>query len=96
MKKTIQILFFVSFLIFGSGFISYAQTIRVACSESVVRYGVYGNNGTSDFYWTIEGGTIVETHARGDSVDILWNNVAGARVISIIERNNNRSYLSYT
>lgn len=74
-------------MIFGSGLNSYAQTIPVACGNDLVRYGVGGDNGNSDFFWTVEGGSVEKIYSKGDSVEIRWNNVSGAHVISVIERN---------
>lgn len=85
MKKQNKILLFLSFLILGSGISAYAQTIPVACGNTYVRYGVMGQNGTSVFDWTVEGATDVIIYDQGDSVDILWNDVAGAHLITIIE-----------
>lgn len=84
MKKNLNILFLIILLI-SLGFKSYAQDLPVACGESTVRYGVYGNNGTSVFNWTITGGTIINNY--NDSVDIQWNSVAGAHFITVIETN---------
>ncbi|NOQ27753.1 MAG: T9SS type B sorting domain-containing protein [Bacteroidales bacterium] len=87
MKNYKQILFLIFLLIFGSGLNSYAQTIPVACGNDLVRYGVGGDNGNSDFFWTVEGGTVETRYDKGDSVEIRWNSVAGAHIITVIERN---------
>ena len=87
MKLFNQISFLIFFLILGSGLSGYAQTIPVACGNSYVRYGVAGNNGTSVFEWTVEGATDVIIYDQGDSVDIRWNDVAGAHIITVVETN---------
>lgn len=83
MKRYIHILTLIFFLVFELGLDSYAQDLPVACGESVVRYGVIGNNGTSVFEWDVEGGIIINNY--NDSVDIQWNNVAGVHYITVIE-----------
>lgn len=87
MKNYKQILFLIFLLIFGSGLNSYAQTIPVACGNDLVRYGVGGDNGNSDFFWSAEGGIVETIYGRGDSVEIRWNSVAGAHIITVIETN---------
>lgn len=86
MNKGLNIIFWIVLLI-NLGFYSYAQDLPVACGESLTRYGVIGNNGSSVFDWDVTGGTIVTVYDRGDSVDVQWNSVAGAHFITVIETN---------
>jgi gliding motility-associated-like protein len=85
LKYLNKILSLIFFLVILPGIGSYAQTIPVACGSSVVRYGVIGNNGTSVFDWTIAGGAIVNNY--NDSIDVQWNDVVGAHIITVVETN---------
>lgn len=85
MKFINKILLFLSFLVILPGFRGYAQDLPFACSESMVRYGVYGNNGISTFFWEVTGGTIVNNY--NDSIDVRWNNVAGPHFLRVTEKN---------
>ncbi len=85
MKNNIQILIFIIFLVFGSGFNSYAQDLPVACGGGIVRYGVIGDNGNSVFDWSVTGGDIINDY--NDSIDVQWNSVAGAHFIRVTETN---------
>ena len=85
MKNYIQILISIFFLIFGSGFNSYAQDLPVACGGGTVRYGVIGDNGNSVFDWSVTGGDIINNY--NDSIDVQWNSVAGAHFIRVTETN---------
>lgn len=85
MKHINKILSFLFFLVILPGFNSYAQDLPVACGGGIVRYGVIGDNGNSVFVWDVTGGTIVNNY--NDSVDIQWNNVAGAHFLTVVETN---------
>ena len=85
MKNNIQILILIFFLVFGSGFNSYAQTLPVACGDGKVLYGVIGDNGNSVFDWEVTGGTIVANY--NDSILVRWNDVAGVHYIRVTETN---------
>ncbi|MFC2096513.1 gliding motility-associated C-terminal domain-containing protein [Bacteroidota bacterium] len=80
-NKILSLLFFLVLL---SGFNGYAQTLPVSCGDGTVRYGVVGGTG-STFEWSVTGGTIVQDY--NDSIDVQWNNVAGAHFIRVTETN---------
>ena len=86
MKRNLNILFLIVLLI-SLGFNSYAQDLPVACGGDLVRYGVYGDNGNSTFYWEVEGGEIVTIHNNGDSVDIKWDDSERIGQITVTEQN---------
>ena len=87
-RKRIYIFISLLFLLFA-GLKGYSQDVPVACAGSIVRYGVYGDNGNSVFNWSITGGQIINTFALGDSVDVLWpdNLSAGPQTLTVIENN---------
>jgi gliding motility-associated-like protein len=64
------------------GWKSYAQ-LPVACGDGMARYGVIGQNGTSVFEWEVTGGTIINNY--NDSIDVQWNDVAGAHFLTVTE-----------
>ncbi len=82
MKNYIQILILIFFLIFGSGFNTYAQDVPVACGGGTVRYGVYGTTGSA-FDWEITGGEIVNNY--NDSIDVRWDDNSGMQTITVTE-----------
>lgn len=84
MKKNLNILFLFIILI-SLGFKSYAQNLPVACANSIMSYGVYGDNGNSFFEWDVTGGTIIRNY--NDSIVVQWNSVAGAHYLTVIETN---------
>ncbi|MGE0090468.1 MAG: hypothetical protein AB7S50_13435, partial [Bacteroidales bacterium] len=88
MYKKIYIFIGLVFLLF-EGYHAYAQDVPVACAGSIVRYGVYGDNGNSVFQWEVTGGQIVTSYLLGDSVDVLWpwDMSAGPQTITVTETN---------
>lgn len=71
-----------------SGLNAFSQDVPVACAGSIVRYGVYGDNGNSIFQWDVTGGQIINNY--NDSVDVLWpvTTASGAQTITVTETNN--------
>lgn len=79
MKKLLPILFlFVSLL-------SYAQDLPVACGGSTEMYGVIGDNGSSDFYWEIDGGQIISNY--NDSILVQWDDINNIGTLRVTEVN---------
>lgn len=86
-NKNILVSIFSLILILVSGVYAQAQDVPVACAGSIVRYGVYGDNGNSVFQWEVTGGQILNNY--NDSVEVLWPSTmsAGAQTITVTETN---------
>lgn len=86
-NNNILVLFFSLILFLVSGIRAFSQDVPVACAGSIVRYGVYGDNGNSAFVWDITGGQIINNY--NDSVDVSWpwDIDAGPQTISVTETN---------
>lgn len=64
---------------------SFAQNeLPSTCGGDITRYGVTGSPG-SVFFWTVEGGTIVNNY--NDSIDVQWDYSSGVRIIEVMETN---------
>lgn len=61
-----------------------AQDIPSACGNSKVRYRMRGQPGSS-FVWTVKGGIRIAQYAAGDSIDVKWDNLAGAHNLTCQE-----------
>ena len=80
-------IYIVLLLLLIAGFKGYSQDVPVACAGSIVRYGVYGDNGNSVFTWVITGGQILNDF--NDSIEVLWptDMLAGPQTITVTETN---------
>jgi len=73
---------------------THGQDLPMVCNGGVVKYGVKGFNGMSDFIWKItdENGneipsSLVTVYARGDSIKINWDNslIGGFYFFEVVE-----------
>lgn len=85
MKRKLYIFIGLFFLLL-KGLNAYAQDVPVACPGSIVRYGVYGDNGNSVFNWVVTGGTIVTNW--NDSIEVSWPwGLTDPQTITVTETN---------
>jgi gliding motility-associated-like protein len=74
-------------LIAGFAALSLAQGVDEVCTGQTKKYKANGSYPDSEFTWKVEGGTIAEQSALGDTIIVVWGNTPGTWWVKLVEHN---------